>query len=62
MDISPKRAFLLSLGAFVAIVVAVALIWALVGTGTALILGLAVFVAFYGSPIWLYRKTTHEPR
>lgn len=51
MDISPKRAFLLSLGAFVAIVVAVALIWALVGTGTALILGLAVFVAFYGSPI-----------
>jgi Flp pilus assembly protein TadB len=62
MDISPKRAFLLSLAAFVAIIVAVALIWALVGSGTALILGLAVFVVFYGTLVWLYRKTKHEPQ
>jgi hypothetical protein len=57
---SPKGAFFLSLAAFVAIIIAVGLIWALVGSGTALILGLAMFAVFYGTLIWLYRETTHE--
>ena len=60
MNMSPKGAFFLSLGIFVAIIIAVALLWALVGAGTALILGLAVFVLFYGTLVWLYRKTKNE--
>ena len=60
MDISPKRALLLSLGLFVAVLVAVALVWAFVGEGTALILGLAVFALFYGTLVWLYRMTKHD--
>jgi hypothetical protein len=50
------KALLISVGGFVAIIVAVALVWALAGSDTALILGLIVFVAFYGCFFWLWRK------
>ena len=57
---SPKRALLLSLDLFVAVLVAVALVWAFAGEGTALILGLVVFAIFYGTLVWLYKKTKHD--
>jgi hypothetical protein len=60
MNISPKGAFFASVGIFVAIIVAVALLWALVGEGTALILSLIGFAVFFGTLIWLYRNTKHE--
>jgi hypothetical protein len=60
MKMSPKRAFLLSLGFFVAIIVAVALVWAFAGEGAALILGLVVFAIFYGTLVWLHRMTKNE--
>ena len=50
------KALLISVGGFVAIIVAVALVWALAGSDTALILGLIVFVAFYAFFILVWRK------
>ena len=50
------KALLISFGAFVAIIVAVVLVWALAGSDTALILGLIVFVAFYAFFILVWRK------
>ena len=55
---NPHRyAFLLSLAVFLAFLLAVALVWALAGQYAALILGIAVFVAFYAIIILLYRRT-----
>lgn len=50
------KALLISLGAFVAIIVAVAVVWSLAGSDTALILGLVLFVAVYACFVWLWRK------
>lgn len=56
MSVTPKKALFLSLAAFLAVLIAVAIIWAVAGSDTALILGLSVFVIFYAIIIWLYRK------
>jgi len=59
-DPGPRRAFVASVAIFVAVVVAVVVLWALVGAWNAVIALAVAFVGIFGLLIYAFKRLSDE--